>query len=91
MGDVFYIVDASGTHHKMLGIICMATLYNLVFHLKDREAQTCYEALETGWLNPFGIMHELVIDEDGSFINDVFQGMLTEVGVLVTPIPPGAH
>ena len=90
VGDIFYTATVDGRTLTMVGFICDATSLHIVGRIKDRTPAETYGMLRVGWLLPFGVPSEVLVDRDGAFYGD-FLDRLSRLGVLVTYIPAEAH
>ena len=88
--DIFYIRDLTGQSCMVLGAVDVATRFHQAALLQSRDPQEAYDALDSMWLRPFGLMSQIGLDPDTTF-QGPFQERLRSHGVQVDYCPAEAH
>ena len=78
--DTFFVRDAAGVQHQMLGVICQSTLFHVCSRMTERFASHCFWLFNMIWLSWAGPPIRMVLDRVGSFFGH-FKDKLEQLSV----------
>lgn len=65
--DIVWVRDMTGQNFPVLGVVCVATNFQVAARPASRSSAHCLDTLRTMWLVPFGYPLAMDVDDDGCF------------------------
>eukprot|EP00971_Amphidinium_carterae_P172783 3425159-Amphidinium_carterae.1 len=89
-GDVFFVMDTTGTNHPILGLIDAATHLHVARRITSKNALDMWKVFLDTWISPFGVPVELKVDADPAFRGTFGEGC-GRLGIELLHVPADRH